>query len=509
MFTASSVTQQITMLMVFSACIAMCAPSRAVDFDDGGVGSDWNTADNWDPNGVPGVADNVFVGEDNAYGVLTIDISATPTNQILQLGLGRGEAAKKTINHTAGDLVTNSWTNIGQGGSDHGVYNLSGTGTVTKNGGGLNILGGFDNATGELHISGTGIWRVNSGDTRIAGELTNQANTTGIVTVSDSGQFIQANSTAVGEGGTGSFTVSDTGSFTTGNLLVGVAGTGTLTYGSTATSTVGGQLQVGFGGFDGMGTLNVSSGRININGGNLNVGRDNSTTTPELNITGGTVDTTSSNPNLDTVIAFNGRGHVNVSGTGTLVTDWLIVGETAGSDDAQLNVSGNGTVDTNRISLGLNGSTNGQIEVTGSNATVTSDLLDVLTAGSNTMSWIGDAAGVSEFDVNGNVTLGNASLSVDLSQYTGSATTLTLIDKLTAGGVGGTFLGLAEGASVLGTGLAMDPTISYLGGGGDNNNVVLNGVFAPSSAPEPSTVILAALGMMGLALRRSTKRKRV
>lgn len=469
---------------VYAALVALAlgaAPALAanVDFDDGDGGdSDWNSPLNWSNDAVPTAVDNVFLG-DAFSGPITVDITASPLNQINELGVGRDQTGTFTVNHSAGALVTNSWTNLGQGfgsGDSVGIYNLSG-GSVTKNGGGNNVLGGFANARGELHITNDALWQVNTGFTAIGGETNAASNAVGIITVADTGQFQNTSGT---------------------QLYVGRGGSGSFTHDSSNTSTVTGGLWIA-NESQGMGTVTINAGVLSLNAGNtvnnqagdIQIGRNNTTNTPVLDINGGSV-----THGRNTVIGRDGQGLIDVSG-GTFSTNWLIVGEGGANVDSDLAVSGSGSLTTTRITLGLSGAANGRVEITGSNATVTTGLLDVITTGSNTISWIADALGVSAIDVNGTVDLDpNPLLAVDLSAYTGGAGVLTLIDNDLADAVLGTFSGLGEGAAVAGTGYAGTVNITYINGGNDVALILGNVIPAPAALP-------AGLALIGVgAMRR-------
>lgn len=92
----------------------------------------------------------------------------------------------------------------------------------------------------------------------------------------------------------------------------------------------------------------------------------------------------------------------------------------------------------------------------------------------------------------GSVSLGGATLDVALGAFVpADGTTFTILDNLTAGGIGGTFAGLAEGSQFNVGSVGFQ--ISYVGGTG--NDIVLTTVAA---VPEPTALaLLPLIGFMG------------
>ena len=79
--------------------------------------------------------------------------------------------------------------------------------------------------------------------------------------------------------------------------------------------------------------------------------------------------------------------------------------------------------------------------------------------------------------------------------------TFTILNKVSAGAIAGTFAGIPQGGTVVGSDGTVFP-VSYTGGNG--NDIVLTVVAAP--VPEPSTWIGGALAIAGLAF---TQRRRL
>ena len=352
---------------------------------------------------------------------------------------------------SSGTLTSNGWGFVGldadpaNTGPSAGAFNLSGTAQYINN-----------LAANEFHVG------IGGG----AG-----ASATGTVSVSDSAQFL-THRIRIGsnDGNTGILNVSDAG--------------------------------VVDANFDPDSFLTVGSGSA----------------TGLVNQTGGSV---SSNSWITIGEGAASSGEYNLSG-GTLTTGALTVGQADAGTTGELNVSGASTVNANtglwvgRGEFGGGGAA-GILEISGSSATVTASA-DVHFGGFNfaaadavgDLSFIADAGGVSTLDVLGSVflndgtTVGGSNLFVDLTQdanfgtfgSSGTALEILLIDNAN-NGVTGTFAGLAEGASIsIGGGLF--GTLSYVGGDGNDVSVT---VFT-AAIPEPSSVLIASLGLLGLVARR-------
>lgn len=73
------------------------ARASAVTWDGGGTDDAWDTAENWNPNGVPTAADDVIIN-----GNVTVD-HGQDTHAVNSLDLRAGS----TLNLTGGDLAAN------------------------------------------------------------------------------------------------------------------------------------------------------------------------------------------------------------------------------------------------------------------------------------------------------------------------------------------------------------------------------------------------------------------
>ena len=153
------------------------------------------------------------------------------------------------------------------------------------------------------------------------------------------------------------------------------------------------------------------------------------------------------------IIAEGGSGTVSISGTGDLA------------------VQGN-------LWMGTLSSGTGTLAIAGSTAaiSVTGDLnLHSFATSSTRLELLADANGVSPVVVSGNVILNDAALAVDMTACDPSLT-VVVVDNRGLNPVAGTFLGLAEGATVADS---ADRMITYAGG--DGNDVVLVSTSSPGT----------------------------
>ena len=98
------------------------------------------------------------------------------------------------------------------------------------------------------------------------------------------------------------------------------------------------------------------------------------------------------------------------------------------------------------------------------------------------------------------VTLGGATLAVAVGYSPTVGDAFTIVDKVSAGAVAGTFAGLAEG----GTFSSGPATFAITYAGGTGNDVVLT----VTAVPEPAAVGLGGLAAVGLLARRRRQRGR-
>lgn len=267
---------------------------QAADWLNTGT-TDWNTASNWNPAGVPNGA--AAVVNTNTGSIATI--TATPSNPadvIVGTGAGTGR-----LDHTAGTLTTGSWVKIGHNGGN-GTYNLANTGGT---GGALT---GFGPGSGSLSMTG-GEFRL-GGDAASTGTGTFNMHTSGTVTVNNGAARIGQNGNGVLKIDSGTF--GKTGS---GNLVVG------------GTSGVTGSIQISGGTLNNNGEFQIgdtagSIGTVTLNSGAINTGSWTSigrrTGNGTVNINGGTFTKTGSGTAF--IVGDGSAGTLNQTG-GTLNTE--------------------------------------------------------------------------------------------------------------------------------------------------------------------------------------------
>ncbi len=389
--------------------------------------TDWNTADNWNPNAVPVGQPAVILTNTESIATITADPIGNPNDVIV----GNGSETNGRLDHTAGTLTTGSWVKIGHNSGD-GTYNLAntaasggaftghgqGTGSLNMTGGQLR-LGGDDGSntlgTGvfNMHTSGTvtvnngavaigqngnGVLNIDSGTFNKTGSgnivvggtsgRTGELNISG-GTINNSGEFQVANN-----GSTGVVTMNG-GEINTGSWVgIGHGGTGTLNVnGGTFTKTGGGSAFIV--GDGSTGTLNQTNGLIDIQGGEFWIAGSGSVTA-SYNMSGGTLNTASW-----FVVGRNGAtgtltmtgGTVNHTDTGS---DFVVGGDSAGSNGTVLlsgglmnitgrntdigkisgtgvlTVSGDGEFRTGALNIGSGSSATGTVNLNGGTVKVSS-----------------------------------------------------------------------------------------------------------------------------------------
>ncbi len=110
-------------------------------------GGNWGTAANWDPNQVPGAADNAFITNAGAY---TVTVSANAS------------AANLSVGNTSGNQTLSL---------SGGTFSLVGTGTGS--GGGRVIMNGGTLSGGTINLTGGATLIATSSDGRLSGVTIN------------------------------------------------------------------------------------------------------------------------------------------------------------------------------------------------------------------------------------------------------------------------------------------------------------------------------------------------
>lgn len=259
----------------------------------GGSGNDdWSTATNWDPSGVPGAGDSAFVPGDGLFGgyvlydytgpavtLNTVNISASPSGRTTPVSYleisannlsandeyvgdsgsstnGQGEIDQSGGTNSISGL-SNSTLYLAYNQSDSGVYNLSGSATLTA----TNLVVGYNGNATFTQTGGTGNY----------GQLVvNQSYGTGTYNLSGNG-VINATGETIGENGSGiggATFLQIGGVNSTGGIAVGFQGTGVYT--QIGGATVATNLSVGDNQYAGSGTFNLEAGTLNS--GAVNVG---------------------------------------------------------------------------------------------------------------------------------------------------------------------------------------------------------------------------------------------
>ncbi len=257
------------------------------------------TADYTISSGSLQVHDTLMVAGEGAHVTGTLNISGDATvnaDNRIALGQNGGAANNNTavINQTGG-AVTTGEVRIGWDNSNHGTYNIS-AGTL--------------NANSDIHVGGAG-GGAGPGATGVF-------NLSGTATVTQpiGGPGVNGGWIYNGDGGTGNGTVNigPGASLTSGRLMAGAGGSSTGVYNQTGGTVVSGH-EISIGDSGGTGIYNISGGTLatatvatnSTNGGGAQIGWD-STANGTVNQTNGAV-TLGGNG-----VQFGGRGSPNLTG---------------------------------------------------------------------------------------------------------------------------------------------------------------------------------------------------
>ena len=321
----------------------------------------------------------------------TLNLTGPGTVTAANFHLGRNGGVGHVV-QSAGSVVSNSWSNIGDdpgpGTSDYkisggsytvasggmelgrtrgGSMDISGTGTVSI-AGELAIVGSHAGGVGSLTLSGGGTLNVTANAGLVLGYDQNSdgAFTQTGGTLNMNGKHFQIG----GEGGTATGTynitagaVNNVGWFHVGSQA-GSVGTMNVSFSNPADVISGGQLYLGNN--SATGSVTVTSGTLRIDDV-AEVGRFGGTGT--LNVIGLNARVIGGGSGGDPFFKVgreSGHGIVNITGGGKLHTTntWFTLGETNGSV-GEATVSGVGSkLDSNGLIVGWNGAATGTLNIT-------------------------------------------------------------------------------------------------------------------------------------------------
>ncbi len=300
---------------------------------DGGAGTlSWHDANNWDPDGVPGPADDVLIDVPAPTIAITYSTGTSTINSLTSqenLTLSGG-----TLNISAASAINAAFTLSGGtlGGSGTVTITgavswtagaMSGSGqTIIEAGGSLSLSGGLKHLSRTLVNDGTATW--SSGDWLFAnGTYTSNGPFTASTTVP---------LTAAGDVGTSVF--NSNGTFTK-------EGTGTVTFLPNPNVMA----------FNNAGSVNVNAGTLQLNSGASNAGQmsaggGNISITPSGAFTNtGTVNIAATRTVTITSGTFSNSGTGLVKGNGTLIVSGATLSNAAtfapGASPGTLTVTGN------------------------------------------------------------------------------------------------------------------------------------------------------------------------
>ncbi|MGJ8725694.1 MAG: beta strand repeat-containing protein [Roseibacillus sp.] len=413
--------------------------------------------------------------------------ASVPDNAIINQG--RTVQVDSAIDVAAGNLVINNTNTSGTTATleiNSGGSLTSGTTTVSSNAdaGVLNVQGGAL-TTGALDTRQNGTTTVSSGSldsasvrvrgSGVAGTPAGVMNVTG-------GTVTTSGTTTLDSGaeGNGSLNVSG-GSYSAGGAV-----------------TVDGSVNV-----SGSGALSAGTNNINVNtGGSVNVSGGTVTSSAALSLNGGDFNVSGGTVTMTDPMPGGGAGstyNVTTAGTGSLnVTDgsFIVAGATAGSDTIQfandsITVSG-GIFDASGGQVIM--TSNVQFNVVGDSATIQLDRLNLApTSRQATINFVFDESGVSTIENAAFLSLSSATLLVDGTDYTGGVASHVLF---TSNNLSTTI----DPANITVTGFGVEGVNWEIVQDQTTTEDIFFNVLAV--VPEPSSALLALLGLTGLTLRR-------
>ena len=491
-------TKVLSTIAVAAALLAAASSSRAQTNWTGTISSDWFTAGNWNA-GIPTSATSANV--DTATPNATVVGAAGATVQNLAVGLvgtgiltiqngGTVSNVFGAVGNLAGSngmvIVTgegSSWTNSGTivvGGVGKGILTIQNGATVSSAGGGSVGLNAGSQGTvivtgagstwnnspgGGLNIgsSGFGTLTIASGgtvnnNTAFTANIGSAAGSQGTVIVTGTGSaWSNSSGLNVGSSGTGTLTIADNGTVTSGGPFMvarGAGSVGTLNIGASAGNPAAAP-----------GTLNAANVAFGAGTGTLNFNHtsNNYIFTPAIG-GNGSVNLLAGVTILPATNTYTGATRIN---GGALFVNGSIASSSLTTVNGGAVLSGSGTVGTTIVNGTIapgNGPIIGTLNV---NGTYTQN------AGSTYQVKVGSQSDL--INITGNANINGGTVAV---QAVAGAAPKTYTIVTATGGVAGTYSGLTSNFAFVTPFLSYDPNnvfltlqTSFAGGGGTRNEV--------------------------------------
>ncbi|WP_332119523.1 autotransporter domain-containing protein [Azorhizobium caulinodans] len=397
---------------------------------------------------------SLAIGSLLSTGTSTVTVTGTDTGLTSTGSLIVGNFGAATLTVQAGGSVTSNGSVIGRHSASSSTVNGTGSTWTTGN---LQIGGDASDASGTL---GTGTLTISSGGKVVstAAQVGAVSGAQGTVTVEGAGSSWQVNSGAlsVGFNGTGTLTVRDGASVSSGDATIGsnVSSGGTVTVtgtGSTWSST--GNIYVGNGG---TGTLTIENGGV-------------------VSAVGGYVSTLTGSTSSLTVTGANSA--LNLSGT-------FIAGYSSGTS-ATVTLSNGGQISGLQGTLGDLAGSSGTMAISGSGSKW-SAVVDSSVTYSGYMNVGRVGTGSLSITDGGNVTgyrlyIGNEAGSVGTVTLSGSGSLIQMTSNLYVGSEGTGTLTLSDGAQISAAAIK----VGYLAGSVGTLNI---GAAAGQTAAAAGTI---------------------
>ena len=359
---------------IVSAIALAAATANATDRVWIGNTGDWNVAGNWNPSGVPGAADNLFITNSGTY---TATLSAASTVGSVTIG---GASGTQTVDLNRFVLTLNSPSVINANGHIDMPNNcgIAGAGTLTVNGT-LNFANGALNGTSAVTVGTGGVLLIGPNNVSLGRTVTNS----GTATWSGNG-LTMSSGIAFNNLAGATFDITGDGRLNNTTATINNSGLFRQTAGTTGT-TIGAP-------FNNNGTVQVQTLPLSLQNGGTHTGTFNVAGGATLNLAGGT-------HTLSAATGVSGTGTLGVTGGSTVTANGTFnagstLSLTAGTvalaascnvtaatvtiNGGTLNYNSSGTVNALTLNAGTLGGT-GPVTVTGlltlGNGTVTTPLV--------------------------------------------------------------------------------------------------------------------------------------